>query len=372
MQWYYVDDGQQAGPVEETEFPSLLNLGKVRPDTLIWREGMTNWETFSTAAPPEYRTAVAPLPLGSPAPGTEAVCAECGGSFHRDDMITHGNLHICANCKPVFMQKLAEGVKLPRAGLGNLVTEQQVLEREYRIEIGSALTRSWESFKQNAGSSIGTAVVIGFLFFAGWVVGVVVSMVVPFANAVLGVLYTAPLTAGLLWFMLRIGRGEQATVADGLAGFRTRYLQFVLFGVIQFLCMVVCLLPVMAVALGFGLTAGFARGNAAAGMAAGLVSIFVILVVLAVCAMIYVNTLLVYSLLLMVDKGYPCWPAIQLSRKMAQRRWWMTFLFLFVNQILTGVGFLICLVGGLVTVPVGFGMKAALYDENFRDLRPFA
>lgn len=112
MQWYYVDNGQQAGPVEETEFPNLIQQGRLRADTLIWRDGMANWEPFNAAAPPEYRLAAAPLPPGSPAPGTEAVCAECNGIFNKDDMIAHGNIHICANCKPVFMQKLAEGAKL--------------------------------------------------------------------------------------------------------------------------------------------------------------------------------------------------------------------------------------------------------------------
>lgn len=38
-----------------------------------------------------------------------AKCAECYGIFPLDEMIRHHNVHVCAGCKPVFIQKLAEG-----------------------------------------------------------------------------------------------------------------------------------------------------------------------------------------------------------------------------------------------------------------------
>jgi uncharacterized RDD family membrane protein YckC len=112
MKWYYVDDGQQAGPVEETEFPQLSRLGKLRADTLMWREGMANWEPFSAVCPTEYTTIATATRAAVPPAGNEAVCGECGGIFDKNDMIPHGNVYICAGCKPVFMQKLAEGAKL--------------------------------------------------------------------------------------------------------------------------------------------------------------------------------------------------------------------------------------------------------------------
>ena len=107
MKWYYVENGQQAGPVEETELPQLLRAGTLRADTLVWREGMANWESFSKACPNELAATTAAVTAGA-----EAVCAECGGIFDKIEMIQLGNAHICAKCKPVFLQKLAEGVQI--------------------------------------------------------------------------------------------------------------------------------------------------------------------------------------------------------------------------------------------------------------------
>jgi len=112
MDWYYIDGGQQAGPVDDTQLEALAHDGKILSDTLVWREGMDNWQMYGEvnapgtgplAAPPLVVTAAPAL-----APG-QAVCAECGGVFNAQDMIPYGGVHVCAGCKPVFMQKLAEG-----------------------------------------------------------------------------------------------------------------------------------------------------------------------------------------------------------------------------------------------------------------------
>jgi uncharacterized RDD family membrane protein YckC len=41
--------------------------------------------------------------------GASAKCAECGSTFAVSEMIQHGAAYVCAKCKPVFLQKLAEG-----------------------------------------------------------------------------------------------------------------------------------------------------------------------------------------------------------------------------------------------------------------------
>src|SRR5260370_28785642 len=51
MNWYYVDAGQQAGPISEAELATLAGSGKIQPDTLVWRDGMAAWLPYSQAKP---------------------------------------------------------------------------------------------------------------------------------------------------------------------------------------------------------------------------------------------------------------------------------------------------------------------------------
>lgn len=43
MNWYYILDGQQYGPVQQTELCDLARKGIIQPMTYVWREGMADW-----------------------------------------------------------------------------------------------------------------------------------------------------------------------------------------------------------------------------------------------------------------------------------------------------------------------------------------
>ncbi|EEF60997.1 RDD family protein [Pedosphaera parvula] len=116
MNWYYVDAGQQAGPVDDAGLNSLVTSGKITPDTLVWNESMSNWQPYSSIHPPGLRMesppSAPPIVAAPPIAGNEVVCVECGGIFPADHTISYGNARVCAKCKPIFVQKLSEGVAL--------------------------------------------------------------------------------------------------------------------------------------------------------------------------------------------------------------------------------------------------------------------
>ena len=132
MSWYYANDGRQTGPVSDPELDALVTSGVVRPETLVWQEGMANWLPLLQASP--ARAAAAPPPpaagAANPAPssgfpgtgfpgpgGGEVTCTECRGTFPKENAIQYGSVWVCAACKPVFVQRLKEGVA-PAAGSG--------------------------------------------------------------------------------------------------------------------------------------------------------------------------------------------------------------------------------------------------------------
>jgi len=112
MNWHYVGQGQQIGPVSDERLDELVREGKIKQDTLVWCENMADWTPYRDARG-KMTSANAAVSAGVTVEGTpEAVCAECGGLFPIDETIRHGNVRICARCKPVFMQKLSEGAQI--------------------------------------------------------------------------------------------------------------------------------------------------------------------------------------------------------------------------------------------------------------------
>jgi uncharacterized RDD family membrane protein YckC len=118
MPWYYAEGALQNGPVTDEEFADLVRNGRVQAQTLVWREGMANWQPYSTVALPQPAGAApavpAPLVPAQLAPN-EVLCHECGKAVSKENAIQYGTVWVCANCKPLFLQKLREGAMRPVA-----------------------------------------------------------------------------------------------------------------------------------------------------------------------------------------------------------------------------------------------------------------
>jgi uncharacterized RDD family membrane protein YckC len=119
MTWFFVNAGQQAGPISDIQLDEYILGGKILPDTLIWREGMESWLPCKEARPAvAFKTRPAAMALVSPLAGNETsvevVCSECGVLQPKDNAIKHGEVWICAACKPLHIQKIKEGVAAGR------------------------------------------------------------------------------------------------------------------------------------------------------------------------------------------------------------------------------------------------------------------
>jgi len=126
MSWFYVADGKQAGPVEESTLAELSAAGSILSTTLVWREGMAEWTPLAKAVPQVIpATAMAPAPSlefapkPPPAPNAASadsgdgsppvMCEECRGLFRMDDTVTLQGARICGACKPNAVAKIREG-----------------------------------------------------------------------------------------------------------------------------------------------------------------------------------------------------------------------------------------------------------------------
>lgn len=96
--WHYADGDRAIGPVSDEEFDKLVRSGAIAGETLVWRQGMADWQPYGR------------LKAGE---GEKVYCVECGRPFSVDDMIHYGHAYVCADCKNTFFQKIKEGVSLP-------------------------------------------------------------------------------------------------------------------------------------------------------------------------------------------------------------------------------------------------------------------
>jgi uncharacterized RDD family membrane protein YckC len=97
MDWFYSENGERRGPIPEAMLLELTQGGKLSADTLVWRDGWADWRPISQS--------------GLTAAGTgSAACVECGKVFPTSEMLQYEGSWVCAGCKPIFFQKVKEGV----------------------------------------------------------------------------------------------------------------------------------------------------------------------------------------------------------------------------------------------------------------------
>jgi hypothetical protein len=74
VEWYYARDNKQNGPVSAVELKRLATAGEIKPDDLVWREGMAEWSPAKNVRGlfDEEGRAGGPADAAAATPGTTA------------------------------------------------------------------------------------------------------------------------------------------------------------------------------------------------------------------------------------------------------------------------------------------------------------
>jgi predicted Ser/Thr protein kinase len=209
-----------------------------------------------------------------------------------------------------------------------------VLTRDFSLDIGSCLRRGWELVRSDFWPLVGITALGVALFGA---IGAAGSGTEdsrgnrdssPMAW-IFYLLIKGPLVAGLQLYFLHKIRGRRATIETAFSGFRSqRYLHLFL--------------------------AGFVTTT--------LNSIGYFFLVL---PGIYLTIAWTFTLALVIDKQLHFWSAMELSRKVVTRHWWMFFIFALVLTLLKFAGLLAFLVGLFLTLPVAVAALMYAYEDVF-------
>lgn len=103
MSWYYATGGERKGPVEHDEFERLNRDGVITAETLVWRDGMANWQP---------RREIVTAGSGVASAGM-IVCRACQRAVPEQESFLLLDAPYCGACKPQILQRLHEGQSLP-------------------------------------------------------------------------------------------------------------------------------------------------------------------------------------------------------------------------------------------------------------------
>ncbi|MCE1225853.1 MAG: zinc-ribbon domain-containing protein [Geobacteraceae bacterium] len=292
-------------------------------------------------------------------------CAVCKGRFAQSQMVRFGDKLVCASCKPTYVQMLAMGiVGMAGSGSEGTLNQEQLLARDYTVEIGSCISEGWQMVKGSMGIVVGASLLAYMAFM--------ISCMIPYLGTLATLFLTGPFMGGIWWFYIRKTRGESATVGDAFGGFGPRFVQLMLAGLVKILIMWgVMLVAFIPVILFIGLGGILNRTySMAAPPSVAMIIVGVFFVLIGFAAMTYLSVSWLFLFPLVIDKNVPFWPAFQLSRKMVAKQWWMTFLLTIVLGIVATLGAFALIIGLLITAPLAFAALAAHYQKVFGDLKP--
>ena len=317
MSWYYAENNERRGPIEVPAFDALVHAGAIRPETLVWSEGMPGWVPYSQSGHQPAFAGMPPIPSGEPAAtsttpaGVEmGVCSESGRVLPRSELVEIDGRLVSAEYKNVVLQRIREGVST----VGSCDPEalaQEVLDRGYQLSATNCFARGWRLVKGNFWLTVGSC----FL-----------TMMVSQAAAMLPligpVLIYGPLKGGMQWLMIRLIRGEKASVSDAFEGFNRGFGQLLGVTAVLFGVSIAAFIPAAVVVGGFVAAGG--GDPSVAGILAGTVLGFV-----GLCVAIYYWVSWTFAMPLIVDKRIDFWPAMKLSRRVVSLHWWQVFGVLF-------------------------------------------
>jgi hypothetical protein len=185
----------------------------------------------------------------------------------------------------------------------------EILTRDYQLNVGACLGRGWELVMNNFWLLVGASFLINLIVGSVGIIG-------------------GPLMGGLYWLFLKRIRGEPAQLGDAFAGFSMgflplflAYLVIVILGLLGLLC---CLIPG-----------------------------------------VYLLVSWAFALPLIIDRKLDFWPAMELSRKIVSRHWWLLFGFILLCILVRLLGLLACCIGVFVTTPIATAALMYAYEDIF-------
>ena len=244
---------------------------------------------------------------------------------------------------PEFADAFAPPPEAP--GAPPVFSPANLAEGDYDLDIGACISRGWELVKNNFWPTVGVSTLIFFIIaafqqlcglFTNPIVqsmirekqispgGILIVVLVSIVSAPVYLVFMA----GLMKYFLNLIRGEPATVGDAFSGFGPMIGQLIVLGLVMNVLVIV----------------GY---------------------VLCIIPGIFLQVAWLFATPLVIDRRMKFWDAMELSRKMACKHWFIIFAFLIVYGLVVMAGLIACCIGILVTMPIGLAAWMYAYETIF-------
>jgi hypothetical protein len=338
-------DGKEYGPVPAHKVQEWIAGGRANLQTRARRNGEAEWKTlgdFSEFAPPT----ATPPPL------------ESSVSFAADTAEAapvRPDTPYAAPAVPVVAA--APDMRDPAAIAAEFIT------RARPIDVFDCLSKSWNLWLANFLPLVGATLLVFVLQF--------VAGMIPFLGFVAGLLLTGVFYGGLYYFYLGKIRGEPREIGDVFAGFSRALAPLMLTNLLKTALTLAIFLPffgafcVYAVKIVMQAEAvGHSPDNIIAPSVGAMIG-----VALGIVPLVYFSIAWCFSFVLVIDKGFGPWTAMEVSRRVVTKQWFRVFFVLLFGYFLTLFGLLGFLIGILVTLPLMLGSLLYAYEDLFNPPR---
>ena len=265
-------DGKEYGPVSAEIVRQWIAQGRANPQTKVRPEASTDWKLLWEL--PEF---------------TADLAARSG----------------------------EPGLPTPPPAQPAEVFSNEILARDYQLQIGSCFSRGWDLVKNHFWLTVGATFLVHLITLA---VG---------AIPLVGLALTYVFIGGLDWMFLKLVRGQQAEVGDAFAGFNLAFGPLALFSLVAqllvFLGIVLCVLPGIYLSISW----------------------------------------MLFTPLIILDKRLDFWQAMEIGRKVVTRHWWQVFGFALVCLLLLLCGLLLCGIGVFIAIPIVRAATVYAYEDIF-------
>jgi uncharacterized membrane protein len=322
-------DGREYGPASAARIQEWIAGGRANLLTKARRAGETEWRTLGDY--PEFNPAAAdaappPLASAAPAPVADAPAA--------------------TPVRPALPTGTPAEIAAALAGQAR------------RFDVFECLSASFELWKNNFLPLVGVTLVI---MLVQLIVGLI--PVVSFAN---NVFFSGVFTGGLHYYYLGKMRGKSNGIEDAFAGFSHALVRLGLTNLLMVALILLLAFPLLAPLCYAFYEAGFFEPNPNPTSLPSLSTVALMLSLAGFLVLLYLSLAWMFAYTLVIDQGLGPWTALEVSRRVINRRWFSMLGLTICAGLLVLLGLLGFFIGILFTIPLGVGATLYAYETLCR------